>query len=75
MKLNNSTNFKNIPRKAQKNDFSFTSQNDIKSQIEKRNPTNISKTQNARVVSSRCCSEIKDIHNYVSKSRSRSNLD
>lgn len=35
MKFNNPTNFKNIARKAHKNDLSFTSQNDIKSQIEK----------------------------------------
>lgn len=35
MKFNNPTNFKNIARKARKNDLSFTSQNDIKSQIEK----------------------------------------
>lgn len=35
MKFNNPTNFKNIARKAHKNDLSFTSQNDIKSQIKK----------------------------------------
>lgn len=35
MKFNNPTNFKNTARKAHKNDLSFTSQNDIKSQIEK----------------------------------------
>lgn len=35
MKFNNPTNFKNIARKAHKNDLSFTSQNNIKSQIEK----------------------------------------
>lgn len=35
MKFNNPTNFKNIARKARKNDLSFTSQNDIKSQIKK----------------------------------------
>lgn len=35
MKFNNPTNFKNTARKAHKNDLSFTSQNDIKSQIKK----------------------------------------
>lgn len=35
MKFNNPTNFKNIARKARKNDLSFTSQNDIKSQKKK----------------------------------------
>lgn len=35
MKFNNPTNFKNIAIKARKNDLSFTSQNDIKSQIKK----------------------------------------
>lgn len=43
MKFNNPTNFKNIARKARKNDLSFTSQNDIKSQI-KKHPTNHNKT-------------------------------
>lgn len=43
MKFNNPTNFKNIARKAHKNDLSFTSQNDIKSQI-KKHPTNHNKT-------------------------------
>lgn len=52
MKFNNPTNFKNTARKTHKNDLSFTSQNDIKSQI-KKHPTNYNKTQYAKVVSSR----------------------
>lgn len=60
MKLNNSTNFKNIVRKAAHFPLKIIFKAKSKEGIIHSNNT----TQNARVIFSRSCSEIRDIQNY-----------